>query len=168
LPGRHPANSPQQTDFSGVIYPVQVPCTPTVVYTDRPDGVRFTAGVTAFAAPIAMASTRDNRLARQKGAAQTAEAFDKQKSVILGPGLASGRTPLSGRTSEYFGEDPLLTGLLTASTVRGYENGNPDQPVMSNLKHYIANEQELDRQTQLVEHVSEPCGRSTSCRSKSR
>ena len=125
---------------------MQVPCTPTVVYTDGPDGVRFTPGVTAFPAPIAMASTWNTRLARDKGAAQAAEAFDKRKNVILGPGLASGRTPLSGRTPEYFGEDPVLTGLLTASTVRGIENGNPDKPVMSNLKHYVANEQELDRQ----------------------
>ena len=31
--------------------------------------------------------------------------------------------------------------------MRGIENGNPDKPVMSDLKHYVANEQELDRQT---------------------
>ena len=66
---------------------------------------------------------------------------------MLGPGLASGRTPLSGRTPEYFGEDALLTGLLTAATVNGLEDGNPDKPVISDLKHYVANEQELDRQT---------------------
>ena len=114
-----PANSPQQTDFSGVIYPAQLPCTPTVVYTDGPDGVRFTEGVNAFPAPIAMASTWNKSLARRKGEAQAAEAFDKGKNVVLGPGLAGGRTPLSGRTPEYFGEDPLLTGLLTAATVRG-------------------------------------------------
>ncbi len=142
-----PANSPQQTAFSGVTYPVQVDCTPTVVYTDGPDGVRFTAGVTAFPAPIAVASTWNEGLAEAKGVAQGAEAFDKGKNGVLGPGLASGRTPLSGRTPEYFGEDSLLTGLLTAATVNGLENGNPDKPVISNLKHYVANEQELDRQT---------------------
>ena len=49
---------------------------------------------------------------------------------MLGPGLASGRTPLSGRTPEYFGEDALLTGLLTAATVNGLEDGNPDKPVI--------------------------------------
>ncbi len=126
---------------------MQVECTPTVVYTDGPDGVRFTAGVTAFPAPIAVASTWNTDLAEQKGAAQGAEAFDKGKNGVLGPGLASGRTPLSGRTPEYFGEDALLTGLLTAATVNGLEEGNPDKPVISDLKHYVANEQELDRQT---------------------
>ena len=30
------ANTPTQTTFGGVTYPAQVPCTPTVVYTDGP------------------------------------------------------------------------------------------------------------------------------------
>jgi beta-glucosidase len=141
-----PANSPQQTTFSGVTYPVQVPCTPTVVYTDGPDGVRFTTGVTAFPAPIAMASAWDEQLQYVKSAAHAAEAFDKRKNVVLGPGLAGGRTPLSGRTPEYLGEDPVLTGLLTAAAVRGLQEGNRHKPVLANLKHYVANEQELDRQ----------------------
>jgi beta-glucosidase len=143
-----PANSPQQTTWpDGVVYPVQVPCTPTVVYSDGPDGVRFTPGVTAFPATIATAATWNQSLAYVKGAAQAAEAFDKGKNVLLAPGLASGRTPLSGRTPEYLGEDPLLSGLIAAAGVRGIQEGNRDKPVLAALKHYVANEQELDRQT---------------------
>ena len=85
-----PANAPAQTTFSGVTYPAQLPCTPTVVYTDGPDGVRFTEGVTAFPAPIAVASTWNTGLAYDKAAAQADEAFDKGKNVVLGPGLAAG------------------------------------------------------------------------------
>src|SRR5215217_2345059 len=59
-------------------------------------------------------------------------------------GIAGGRTPLAGRTPEYFGEDPVLSGLLGAAGARGIEDENP---VLANLKHYTANEQELDRQT---------------------
>ncbi|WP_345711106.1 glycoside hydrolase family 3 protein, partial [Kineococcus glutinatus] len=139
------ANSPRETEIAGVTYPAQVPCTPTVVYTDGPDGVRFTEGVTAFPAPIALASTWNEGLAREKFAAQAEEAFDKGRNVVLGPGLASSRTPLSGRTPEYLGEDPLLTGLLTAAGVNGIQEGNPDKPVLATLKHYVGNEQELDR-----------------------
>ncbi|WP_328471511.1 glycoside hydrolase family 3 C-terminal domain-containing protein [Actinoplanes sp. NBC_00393] len=140
-----PANSPQQTTWPGdVVYPVQVPCTPTVVYSDGPDGVRFTPGVTAFPATIATAATWNQPLAYAKGAAQGAEAFDKGKNVLLAPGLASGRTPLSGRTPEYLGEDPLLTGLIAAAGTRGIQK---DDRVLATLKHYVANEQELDRQT---------------------
>ncbi|MFC7533035.1 beta-glucosidase [Actinoplanes sp. GCM10030250] len=139
-----PANTPQQTTWPGdVVYPVQLPCTPTVVYSDGPDGVRFTPGVTAFPATIATAATWNQPLAYVKGAAQATEAFNKGKNVLLAPGLASGRTPLSGRTPEYLGEDPLLTGLMAAAGTRGIQS----RPVLAALKHYVANEQELDRQT---------------------
>ncbi len=141
------ANTPQQTTFSGVTYPAQVDCTPTIVYTDGPDGVRFTTGVTAFPAQIALASTWDSNLAFDKGAAQAAEAWDKGKAGVLGPGIASGRTPLSGRTSEYLGEDPLLMGKLGAANTRGLQEGDPDKPTMAVLKHYVANEQETSRST---------------------
>ncbi|WP_394248956.1 beta-glucosidase [Arthrobacter pityocampae] len=140
-----PANNPSATTFSGVQYEAQLPCTPTVVYTDGPDGVRFTSGVTAFPAPIALGATWNRDLVFDKSAAQSEEAFDKGKNVVLGPGIASGRTPLSGRTAEYFGEDSLLSGRLAASAIRGIEEGNPGKPVLSNLKHYVANEQEISR-----------------------
>ena len=71
----------------------------------------------------------------------------QRNAVVLGPGVASERTPLSGRTSESFGEDPLLSGLMAAADVQGLEHGNPDKPVVANLKHYVANERETDRQT---------------------
>ncbi|WP_240670195.1 glycoside hydrolase family 3 N-terminal domain-containing protein [Actinoplanes solisilvae] len=139
--GHAPAAPPLRAECSR--FPAQVPCTPTVVYSDGPDGVRFTPGVTAFPATIATAATFNEPLAYAKGAAQAAEAFDKGKNVLLAPGLASGRTPLSGRTPEYLGEDPLLTGLIAAAGTRGIQS----KPVLAALKHYVANEQELDRQT---------------------
>jgi beta-glucosidase len=140
-----PANSPQQTTFSGaVVYPAQVDCTPTVVYTDGPDGVRSTAGVTAFPAPIAYAATWNLGLTEQRSAAIGNEAFNKRKNGVLGPGISGGRTPLAGRTPEYFGEDPLLSGLLGASAIDGLQSV---PGMMADIKHYVANEQELDRQT---------------------
>ncbi|XBH20916.1 glycoside hydrolase family 3 C-terminal domain-containing protein [Jonesiaceae bacterium BS-20] len=140
------ANTPTQTTFSGVVYPEQLPCTPLVIYANGAEGVHSTPGTTAWPAPIAVAATWNLELGELKGAMHASETFDSRKAVVLGPGLASGRTPLSGRTSEYFGEDALLGGLMAAANVRGLENGNPDKPVVANLKHYIANEQEIDRQ----------------------
>ncbi|WP_220725963.1 beta-glucosidase [Arthrobacter cheniae] len=140
-----PANDPTKTAFGTVQYEAQLPCTPKVVYTDGPDGVRFTEGVTAFPAPIALGATWNRGLVFDKSAAQAAEAFDKGKNVVLGPGIASGRTPLSGRTAEYFGEDSLLSGTLAGAAIRGIEERNPDKPVLSNVKHYVANEQEVSR-----------------------
>ncbi|MFC0678747.1 beta-glucosidase [Lysobacter korlensis] len=141
------ANSPQQTTFGGVSYPVQVECTPKIVYSNGPEGVHSAPGTTGFPAPIAVASTWDLELGYEKGAAQAQEAFDKGSAVILGPGVASGRTPLSGRNAEYFGEDALLSGLSAAVNIRGIQEGNEDKPVLANLKHYVANEQETDRAT---------------------
>ncbi|MDY0908818.1 beta-glucosidase family protein [Microbacterium sp. CFBP9034] len=142
-----PANSPTQTTWSGgVVYPVQVDCTPTVIYSNGAEGAHNKAGTTAWPGPIAIAASWNLALNEQKGAIHADEAFDNRSNVILGPGVASGRTPLSGRTAEYFGEDPLLSGLMGAANVRGIEDGgSPDKPVIANLKHYVANEQELDR-----------------------
>ena len=143
-----PANDPQRTTWNGgVVYPVQVACTPVVIYANGPDGVYTRAGTTAWPGPIAVASTWNLELGEEKAVAHGSESFDSRSAVVLGPGIASGRTPLSGRGSEYFGEDPLLSGLMAAANVRGLEHGNPDKPVVANLKHYVANEQEIDRQT---------------------
>lgn len=149
-----PANDPDRTEwnpgFSGedpVVYPAQLDCTPDVIYVNGPEGVHNTAGTTAWPAPVAQAATWDMDLAVAKGAAMADESFDKRKNVILGPGINSARTPLSGRNSEYFGEDAVLSGLTAAATVRGIEDENdPAKPVFANLKHYVANEQETDRE----------------------
>lgn len=141
------ANNPTQTVFSGVTYPVQVSCTPVVSYADGPDFVRGPAGVTVFPSQISLASSFDAKLAYDKGAAQADEAFRSGKNGLLAPGLHSSRTPLSGRTPDYLGEDSYLSGTLAGAAVDGIQTGNPAEPVMAVVKHYIANEQELDRQT---------------------
>lgn len=141
------ANQPQQLTFGGVAYPAQVDCTPLVTYANGAEGVHGTEGTTAWPTPLAVAATFDLELGEIKAQAHGRETFDSGKAVVLGPGVASGRNPLSGRTPEYFGEDALLSGLMAAANVRGLEDGNPDKPALANLKHYVANEQELDRET---------------------
>ncbi|WP_345800475.1 glycoside hydrolase family 3 C-terminal domain-containing protein [Microbacterium sp. AZCO] len=145
-----PATLPTRTDWPAglageapVVYPVQLPCTPTITYTDGPEAVRA-AGVTDFPSQISLASTWNLDLAYQKGVAQGDEAYAKGKNVLLAPGIGNTRTPLAGRTPEYFGEDPLINGLMAASDVQGIESTGK---VAGQLKHFVANEQELDRQT---------------------
>lgn len=146
------ANNPDETNIGGfggsAVYPLQVDCTPFIQYTDSPNSVtsRGVTGVTAFPAQIALAATWDEELSWLKGQAHGYEAFYKMNNVLLAPGLASGRVPYLGRNSEYFGEDPLLGGLMAAANIRGMQEGNPQAPVEAVIKHYVANEQELDRQ----------------------
>ena len=108
-----PANDPDRTNWNPanngdghpsdgqpVIFPAQVPCTPDVVYTNGPEGIHRTAGTTAWPAPVAQAATWNLELAVDKGASLADESFDKRRNVVLGPGINSARTPLSGRNSE--------------------------------------------------------------------
>ncbi len=147
------ANNPEQTNFGGgfgipaYTLPPQVPCAPFIQYTDSPIAVtsRGVTNTTAFPAQIALAATWDEDLSRLKGQAHGYEAFYKMNNVLLGPGLASGRVPYLGRNSEYLGEDPLLGGLMAAAMIRGLQEDNPEEPVEAVIKHYTANEQELDR-----------------------
>lgn len=50
---------------------------------------------------------------------------------------------LGGRGWESGGEDPFLTGALVAETVKGIQG----QGVIATAKHFILNDQELNRQT---------------------
>lgn len=141
------ANNPTQTTFNGVSYPAQVRCTPTVAYADGPDYVRGPNGVTIFPAQLALASSWDTDLATAKGKAQADEAFRAGRNGLLSPQITAARTVLDGRITDSFGEDTLLSGDLAAAQTTGIQDGNAAEPVMSVLKHYVANEQELDRQT---------------------
>ena len=120
---------------------------------DGPHGVRKQVGsadhlglnasevATCFPTASAVASTWDVELAERVGRALGAEAAAQGVDVLLGPGLNVKRSPLGGRSFEYFSEDPLLAGRMAAGYVRGIQS----QGVAACPKHYAANSQELRR-----------------------
>jgi len=63
--------------------------------------------------------------------------------VFIAPGVNLARVPQNGRNFEYFGEDPYLAGVMAVAQIRAVQ-GHGVQAV---AKHYVANEQETDRQT---------------------
>lgn len=124
--------------------------------SDGPQGLREELGLdswesagltsdfaTAMPAGIALAATWNVDLAEAYGHTVGDEARARGKHVILGPALNIQRTPLNGRSYEYFGEDPWLAGRMTV----GYVKGMQAEQTIACLKHFAANNQETDRGT---------------------
>jgi len=125
----------------------------SLVLVDGPHGVRRQAGTadnlgfneslpaTCFPPGVALGSTWNPALIREVGEALGREARALDVDVLLGPAINIKRSPLGGRTFEYFSEDPLLTGRLAAEYVRGLQSTG----VGASLKHFAVNNQETDR-----------------------
>ena len=90
---------------------------------------------------IALAATWNPQAAQRFGTVLGAEARQRCKDVILGPGINIARTPRCGRNFEYFGEDPHLIAALVAPQIQGIQS----QQVAACVKHFAANSQELNR-----------------------
>ena len=115
---------------------------PALQMTDGPAGVRA-APATAFPAGIALAASFDPALVHEVGAAIAREAKAKGKNVLLAPTVNIVRAPHSGRNFESFGEDPYLAGRMGVAYIRGVQS----EGVIAAVKHYAANNQEIDRHT---------------------
>ncbi|KAK4465384.1 family 3 putative glycoside hydrolase [Cladorrhinum samala] len=117
---------------------------PQLCLQDGPLGIRFGTGSTAFTPGIHAASTWDVDLIRQRGVYLGQEAKGCGVHVILGPAPgALGKNPTGGRNWEGFGVDPYLSGIATAETIEGLQSSG----VQATVKHYLVNEQELNRET---------------------
>lgn len=96
---------------------------------------------TAFPAPIAQTATWDPELTEDFGAALAREARQVGINVLLGAACNLVVDPWCGRTFEYHGEDPLLSGTMTAGELRGGER----EGVLTSIKHFAGNFQETGR-----------------------
>ncbi len=126
---------------------------PELVFSDGPHGVRHEHGrgwyaledaddkATYLPVGICLASTWNKDLGYEYGVVLGNEAKERDKNVLLGPGINIIRSPLNGRNFEYLSEDPFLTGVMGV----GYVKGLQEQGVAACPKHYAANNQETDR-----------------------
>lgn len=126
---------------------------PSMMLSDGPSGLRRQAGAgdhlglneSTKATCIPSASTIANswsvEIAEQMGAIVGADARAQGVQVVLGPGLNTKRSPLCGRSFEYYSEDPYLSGKLAAGYIRGVQSNG----VSACAKHFAANSQEMLR-----------------------
>jgi beta-glucosidase len=88
-----------------------------------------------------VAASWDVEIARLHGQVLGAEARDRKKDFILGPGVNLARLPLYGRNFEYMGEDPILAAKLVVPQIQAIQAND----VAATVKHYALNTQELNR-----------------------
>lgn len=123
---------------------------PSVVMADGPMGVRISPFrkhdlqsyyCTAFPSCSLLSATWNRELALQEGLAMGQEAKAYGVDVILTPGINIMRNPLCGRNFEYFSEDPVLSGYMGASVIKGIQSTG----IAACLKHFIANNQQINK-----------------------
>ena len=118
---------------------------PRVKMTDGPIGARgdSVSGATSACFPSAscLSSSWDKENVEDVARAIGVEAKSKDADVLLGPTINLHRHPLGGRHFECYSEDPILTGELASSYVKGVQSVG----VSACLKHFIGNDTEYQR-----------------------
>ncbi len=126
---------------------------PSVMVSDGPHGLRkqddnadhlgINESIRAVCFPPAVLSacSFDRDLLRELGDTVGKEAQATDVSVVLGPAVNIKRSPLCGRNFEYYSEDPYLAGESAAAFINGVQSHH----VGTSIKHFAANNQELNR-----------------------
>lgn len=96
---------------------------------------------TYYPASGALAATWNPKLANIFGNSVGQELRARGKDMLLSPAINIVRTPLGGRTYEYFTEDPFLNKSMIVPLVIGLQKND----VMACVKHFAANNQETNR-----------------------
>lgn len=126
---------------------------PAVMVSDGPHGLRKqndkadhlgvneSIKAVCFPAGCATAASFDRDLERELGEIIGNECQAEDVAVVLGPAVNIKRSPLCGRNFEYFSEDPVLAGKMSAAYIRGVQSKH----VGTSIKHFAMNNQETRR-----------------------
>lgn len=163
LPPQNPeaAKVPEKVPgAAGRTYPFPEFGIPSITMSDGPAGVRIppirnndsskTYYATQFPVETLLASTWDTSVVQKVGEALGSEARNYGVDIMLLPAMDIQRNPLGGRNFEYYSEDPLVSGYISAAMIKGVQ----DEGVGVSVKHFFANNQETSR-NDINEEISE-------------
>jgi beta-glucosidase len=111
---------------------------------------------TQFPQPPGMGATWDPDLVRQAAGVEGYEAryitqtpeYNRQLLTLWGPQSDLMRDPRWGRSEEVYGEDPFFNGTMATAFTHGLQGDDPKYwQAAALLKHFLANENENDRNT---------------------
>ena len=111
---------------------------------DGPAGIsNFITGKSGFgyARTITLAATWNQELAKEFGKFIGEDAILTKTAGWYAPATNIHRTPFSGRNFEYFSEDPIQSGLITAAITQEVQK----KGVYVYMKHFALNDQETNR-----------------------
>ena len=119
---------------------------PSTLDKDGPQGIaQLGAGggssSCAYPSEPVVAQTWNTDLAYDFGASVGQEALAVGLNTWYAPGANLHRSPFGGRNYEYFSEDSILSGRMTAAEI----SGTGDQGLVTALKHFAMNDQENQR-----------------------
>ena len=106
-------------------------------------GLLYRESGLAFPVATALACTWNDALAEEFGKIIGEEAKQLGTHVWYAPGCNLHRSPQGGRNNEYYSEDPLLSGKMSAAVIRGAQS----KGLIVTVKHFAANDQETNRQS---------------------
>ena len=115
--------------------------------TDGPKGLGSNyakgdkSGITLYVDQVVMSSTFNLDLLAERGRLFAEDALYAGYSMIFGPGADWHRTAYSGRNSEYYSEDGVMSYLCGAAQCKTMQEGG----LISAIKHFVGNDQETNR-----------------------
>jgi beta-glucosidase len=130
---------------------------PSVQVTDCGHGItiildregNWVGNASCFPTAAAQAATWNRSLIEETGAALGRETRATGSAFLLAPMVNIKRHPLNGRNYELFSEDPLLSGEMAASFIKGVQS----EDVGAVIKAYTANNQQTNQSALDVQMV---------------
>ncbi|HBH85169.1 MAG TPA: hypothetical protein DDY34_15420 [Bacteroidales bacterium] len=122
---------------------------PSIQVTDCGHGItiildkegNWVGNATCFPTAAAQAATFNRSLIEEVGSALGRETRATGSAFLLAPMVNIKRHPLNGRNYELFSEDPLLSGEMAASFIKGVQS----EDVGAVIKAYTANNQQTNQ-----------------------